>query len=155
MSKAKTRFICADFYSEKMNRKDDYDSYEIEEPSDEEGALSRYVTEHTHLNMCTHVNKQMWTSSTLHEVLLIDRQISVFCLFFSVLRMSWIFFSTGLRIRRRSWSGSTWRGRASPPVEMSLRRRWRQSSAAPWRAWRAAGQHLQLKVSQTRMHLAL
>lgn len=51
MSEAKTRFICADFYSKKMNRKDDYDSYEIEEPSDEEGALSRYVTEHVHLNI--------------------------------------------------------------------------------------------------------
>lgn len=73
----------------------------------------------------------------------------------SVLRMSWIFFSTGPRIRRRSWSESIWLGRASPPVEMSLRRRWRQSSAAPWRAWSAAGPHLQLKVSQTHMQLAV
>lgn len=48
-----------------MNRKDDYDSYEIEEPSDEEGAASRYITMISYVQ-CTHVNKHMWTSTGLY-----------------------------------------------------------------------------------------
>lgn len=41
-----------------MNRKDDYDSYEIEEPSDEEGAASRYITMISYVHTCkqTYVN---------------------------------------------------------------------------------------------------
>jgi len=49
--KIKNTFYLRCFLLGKMNRKDDYDSYEIEEPSDEEGAQSRYVTENINLNI--------------------------------------------------------------------------------------------------------
>lgn len=38
---------------EAMNRKEDYDSYEIEEPSDEEGACSRYTAFGTCVRLTT------------------------------------------------------------------------------------------------------
>lgn len=68
---------------------------------------------------------------------------AVLSLWVSVRRMSSRCCWMGLQSRRRSWSESIWRGRASRPAGMSLRRRWRRSSAPPSRPLREPGGHRQ------------